>query len=260
MTTGAATTLQVAFPPTAAATDQDAETVWVHTEQQWREIRLHDYAEIFAVPGLYERIFSETLDCDSPRVVTDHLVSVLADHDYDLTDMTGLDLGAGNGMVGEQLAARGITDLVGLDRIPEAAAAARRDRPGIYRDYLVGDITTPDLGAAAHSVGANLLICVAALGFGDIPVAAFDEAVHALRAGSWVAFNIKTEFLAGGDPAGFTDHLAEQVMYGELTIIDETSYIHRRARSGAPLRYTSIIARTPGPCPRKAGTPATHNT
>jgi len=34
-----------------------------------RKIRFHDYDQIFAVPGLYELVFSEMLRCASPEVV-----------------------------------------------------------------------------------------------------------------------------------------------------------------------------------------------
>lgn len=147
-------------------------------------------------------------------------------------------------MVGEQLHRSGITDVIGLDRIAAAADAAHRDRPGTYRDYLVGDITRPAVARSVLDGGPNLLVCVAALGFGDIPVAAFTAAVELLPRGSWVAFNIKSDFLADADPTGFADHLAERTRCGRLEVVDEAAYVHRMARSGQPLHYTSIIART----------------
>jgi len=36
---------------------------------QRRQIRFHDYAEIYAWRGLYEQLFYDELKCDSPRTV-----------------------------------------------------------------------------------------------------------------------------------------------------------------------------------------------
>ena len=52
-----------------------------------------------------------------------------------------LDIGAGNGMVGEQLVDMGAEQVGGVDIIEEAAQALERDRPGIYKDYDVADLT-----------------------------------------------------------------------------------------------------------------------
>ena len=48
-----------------------------------------------------------------------------------------LDLGAGTGLVGELVHHLGIAAVVGLDALPAAREAALRDRPAVYRDYLV---------------------------------------------------------------------------------------------------------------------------
>ena len=45
-----------------------------------------------------------------------------------------LDVGAGNGMVGEQLKCSGVKRSL-VDIIQEAKQAALRDRPGIYKEY-----------------------------------------------------------------------------------------------------------------------------
>jgi hypothetical protein len=241
--------VEVAFPPTEHGTDQEAETVHIRTKHGWRKIRLHDYSAVFAIPGLYETIFSEALDCDSPRVVINDLAAALHDHDIDPLSLIALDLGAGNGLVGEQLAKLGVIDVIGIDLIPEAAHAAHRDRPGLYREYLVGDITkltARDVHSGSENGGGppNLLTCVSALGFGDIPVAAFAAALTLLAPDSWIAFNIKNTFLDDSDPTGFAKFLTEQTTLGGLTTFQENTYVHRHARSGEPINYTSIVAQT----------------
>lgn len=234
--------------PAPDAVDQDAETIWVHLATGREQVRLHDYKRLFAVPGLYETVFDEMLGCDSPRVVVDELAAALNVAGVDPSTLRAVDLGAGNGMVGERLAALGVVDVIGIDRLPDAAHAAYRDRPGLYRDYLVADVTdltVDDVCAEVPPTGPpNLLTCVAALGFGDIEVPAFTAAVGLLSPGSWIAFNIKSAFLEFDDPTGFATFLAEQIMFGQLRIVREQTYLHRRSVAGEALHYTSIIART----------------
>ena len=61
-----------------------------------------------------------------------------------------LDVGAGNGMVGEELDRMGARHIVGVDIIPEAKEAAERDRPGVYDDYFVVDLTDVPAGDLAR--------------------------------------------------------------------------------------------------------------
>ena len=49
-----------------------------------------------------------------------------------------------------------------------------------------------------------MLICVAALGFGDIPPEAFMAAFEQVTEGGWVAFCIKDEFISEEDRSGFS--------------------------------------------------------
>ena len=48
--------------------------------------------------------------------------------------MRALDLAAGNGLSADPLLAGGVSVLAGIDLIPEARGAARRDRPGAYAE------------------------------------------------------------------------------------------------------------------------------
>lgn len=237
--------LRLAFPVHAPGTPQDAESVLVQdSEHGWREIRLHDYAAIYSLPGLYEQLFADVLACDSPRIVVDHLARNLEKHRVDPRSLRCLDLGAGNGMVGEQLAARGLTRLYGLDLLPEARSAAIRDRPHAYHDYLVGDITRPATAKAVAAFRPNLLVCVAACGFGDISVEAFASALGLLPVGSWVVFNLRSDFLADTRPGGFADRLTALGRDGTIRLLDEHRYVHRLAVDGSPIEYTSIVACT----------------
>jgi len=234
--------LSVAFPGDELL-DQDHEwcevTVGAHRER----IRFHDYARIYSIPGLYEHLFYDRLECCSPEVVGTLLREELAAQALDPARLSVLDLGAGNGMVGEQLHEMGVASIVGIDLIPEAAAAAERDRPGIYRDYLVVDVC--DLGPRqrrelrGHSF--NCLVTVAALGFGDIPPRAFAEAFNLVSDGGLIAFNIKEHFLDEDDPTGFSRLIGRLLETGIVEQRAEKVYRHRLATNGDSLDYVAIV-------------------
>lgn len=227
------------------AGDQDEEWCEVHIDGEVRRIRFHDYARIYAIPGLYERIFYDTLECDSPQTVCSLLERVLLDRDVATDELRVLELGAGNGMVGEELADRGVENIVAIDIIEEAEEAAARDRPGIYDDYKVIDLTTPpdDERRDLERQDFNCLVTVAALGFGDIPPEAFAAAYDLVATDGWVAFNIKEDFLQPGDDSGFGRMIRGGLADGALELAGEHRYRHRLAVDGQPIHYVAVVAR-----------------
>ncbi len=237
----------VEFPPESReGLDQDSEWCTVTRDGETRRIRFHDYHEIYEIPGLYEHLFYDRLECNSPVVVRGLLEQELRRDGFDPEKLSVLDLGAGNGMVGEQLAEMGAGTIVGVDLIEEAAAATERDRPGVYDDYVVADLTAlpAEARATLESYDFNALVTVAALGFGDIPPRAFAEAYNLVAPGGWVVFNIKEHFLDGGaDQSGFSRLIARMVETGVAEQLAEKSYRHRLSTSGKPLNYVAIVAR-----------------
>ena len=174
---------EIRFPDTSETLDQNEEWCEVRLGGRWRRFRFHDYGPLYRVPGLYEAIFYRRLKCCSPSRVVGLLDDVLSDEGISAEELTGLDVGAGNGMVGQELRGLGVDHVVGLDIIPEAAEAAERDRPQVYADYLVADLT--DLDEAEEErlreTEPNCLTSVAALGYGDIPPEAFIIALNLLE-------------------------------------------------------------------------------
>src|SRR3954447_25364276 len=237
-----AQSLTVEFPADELL-DQDAEWCRVTIDGATRDIRFHDYHEIYSVPGLYEFLFYERLKCCSPRVVRELLEDELKREGVDPASLRVLDLGAGNGMAGEQLADPGVETIVGIDLLPEAAAAAERDRPGIYERYHVLDLTALTDARrselAAHRF--NSLMTVAALGFGDIPPLAFAEAFNLVANGGFVAFNIKEHFLDDADPTGFSKLIGRLLENGMIEQRAEKVYCHRLATNGDELNYVAIV-------------------
>ncbi|WP_370350267.1 hypothetical protein [Catenulispora sp. EB89] len=101
---------------------------------------------MYAVPGLYEYVVQERLQCRSPQVVAEGFAKAAARRDLDLGlgSMTVLDVGAGTGLVGELVRRGGVGRIVGVDSLPAARTACLRDRPDVYADYVVGDFSAGD--------------------------------------------------------------------------------------------------------------------
>lgn len=222
--------------------DQDAEWCEVGEEGERRRIRFHDYDEIYAIPGLYERIFRDHLHCQSPQVVAGLLGEQIRRAGVDPQDLRALDVGAGNGMVGEELHALGMGAIVGIDIIPEAAEGARRDRPDVYEDYLVEDLTDLSDEARERLTDLNCMTTVATLGFDDMPTAAFEGAFELIEPGGWVAFTIKEDFLDHSDETGFRRMITEMLAGGAMEERARRRYQHRLSISGKPLHYVAIVA------------------
>jgi hypothetical protein len=224
--------------------DQDEEWCEIERDGERRRIRLHDYAAIYDVAGLYEQLFAELLECSSPEVVCDLLGAELKAADADPGALALLDVGAGNGMVGERVAELGVDSIVGLDLLPEARDAAARDRPDLYDDYLALDLSAMSAGERARLEGHDFdaMTCVAALGFGDMPPAAFAAAFNLVGSPGWIAFNLRERFLDDADPAGIGALVARMFDEGVIEERARKSYTHRVSVAGDPLTYLAVVA------------------
>lgn len=216
------------------------------------KIRFHDYDQIYLRPGLYEQLFYDRLKCCSPTVVGEALERALDTDRGVVTELRVLDLGAGNGLMGEVLKKRhGVARLVGADIIPEARDASYRDRPDVYDDYFVGDFTKLDKDENDHleEWNFNCLTSVAALGFGDIPPQAFFKSLQLIRKDGWVAFNIKETFLDRSDQSGFSRFIRELIFSEYLDVYHLERYRHRLSMEGTPLFYFAFVGRLTGKIP-----------
>ncbi|KAI3391661.1 hypothetical protein diail_6999 [Diaporthe ilicicola] len=254
-------------------------------------IRFHDYAHVFSIPGLYDQLFggagSETR-CVSPQVTAgmlrDQLPLLMLLHgggggggekrpgrdEGPGPRLRVLDLGAGNGMVGEQVRAvvegyeggllAGSTSIVGLDILPEAKAATERERPGVYDAYVVADITeyvrvppSDPVEAMHFAQGFNVLTAVSSLAFGGGGVRAFKAAVSLVEEGGLLVFNLKENFFdplgseGGGEGAaaggnGFPGLIKDAVEQDVFSIVARRRYCHRYSVTGQPLYYVAVVA------------------
>jgi SAM-dependent methyltransferase len=222
---------------------QNEEWCEILVEGERRRIRFHDYHEIYNIPGCYERLFYDTLSCESPRVIRTLLAQVLAERETEPSELRVLDVGAGNGMVGQEFMELGVGAIFGIDIIKEAAAAAHRDRPGVYDRYLVADLTdlAPDQRDTLVSADLNTMTTVAALGFDDISPHAFVAAYNLISTPGLVAFTIKEDFVATRDLSGFGRLIQRMFDKEVIRLLAKQRYRHRLSVRGEPLHYLAFV-------------------
>lgn len=237
---------RIQFPPVNTRhMDQDEAFFHLVEDGQRKKIRFHDYHELYTRPGLYEQLFYHRLKCQSPRKVAEILKETVQESRAHFSELRVLDLGAGNGMMGESLKRDGVARLVGVDILKEAYVATERDRPWVYDAYYVSDFCDLDPAQSEEiaSWSPNCLVSVAALGFGDIPPRAFFTALNLLQEESWVAFNIKETFLDRNDTSGFSRMIRELIFSEYLDVHHLERYWHRYSIEGTPLYYFALVGR-----------------
>lgn len=224
--------------------DQDEVFFFLEENGEDVKFRFHDYDEIYSRPGLYEQIFYDRLKCASPQKVGENLKNTLDANHKVMTELRVLDLGAGNGIMGDVLRTYGVSRLIGVDIIPEAKTAATRDRPGVYDEYYIEDFCSlsDSVRSELNDWSIDCLTSIAALGFADIPVKAFWEAVNFVQDGGWVAFNIKETFFDNADHSGFSRFIRELIFSEYLDIHQLERYRHRLSIDGTPIYYFSLVA------------------
>jgi hypothetical protein len=209
-----------------------------------RRIGLHEYDRIYAVPGLYEEVVQRRLECASPAKIAEVLLDVAALEGRDPHLLRVLDLGAGNGLVGEELRERGVEVLVGTDSARKARAAAQRDRPGLYASYVVADSGgLPQLGTLVRELGLNCIVCAGALGFEHIEAHSFVELWELLPPGAMFALTVR-EDLARPGASDIGDELAAlRAGAAGTQIVVWERFRHRLSMAGRPIHYVAVGAR-----------------
>ncbi|MFQ6043007.1 MAG: methyltransferase domain-containing protein [Candidatus Poribacteria bacterium] len=236
---------EIIFPDVDSQLKQNEEWVIIDFGEKQKKVNLHDYGAIYDIPGLYEEIFCEHLECNSPEVMCGMLSDVLKKSEGDMDNLRVLDFGAGNGIVGEQIKDIGCASLVGVDILPQARNAVKRDRPFIYDDYHVMDMSILDdkKKEKLERYNFNCLITVGALGFDDIPLTAFLNAFNLIEDDGWIIFNIKDSFLTGKDDTGYKDGIHHMVDAGVLAVHQRKRYCHRLALNNEKLYYIGIVGK-----------------
>jgi len=214
-----------------------------------RRVGFHDYAAIYAVPGLYEAVFQDALEMRSHIEVVRLYGETLSSLGRPAGDERVFDLGAGNGAGGQELRALGVGGVVGLDLEPAARAAAQRDRPGVYDDFLVGDLggfLAEEL-AALRARAFTTVLALAAIGVGHIPPAVLDRALGLLEPGGLFGFAVTPALLPGSEDAaglasGYPAFFAE--LFGDRAEeLARHAYVHRLQTDGTPHHAVALVGR-----------------
>jgi hypothetical protein len=211
-------------------------------------VHLHDYPRIYAVPGLYEHVVQERLRCRSPQVVADGFLRAITRLAMKPSSMTVLDVGSGTGLVGELVRGDGVARVVGVDSLAEARMACLRDRPGVYADYLTGDLGSPlgTLPARLRGYAPGGLISAGAFGGTHAPPSALINALSILPIGAPVAVTIDERWMDSSDPDGFGAAVDRLVERGDLILMERTRFQHRVTTTGQPIFYYLVVGTTAG--------------
>lgn len=238
-------------------TDQLGEIGFSPDGEEWVEygppaarqrLRFHDYAAIYAVPGLYERIFQDTLGMRSTAEVVRLYGEVLERCGLDPSAQRVVDFGAGNGLGGIALRELGVGLLVGVDLEPIARDAAERDHPGVYDGYLIGDVgawSDRELGElAAHEPTA--VLALSAVGLGHVPRPTLERVMSLLGSGGLYAFAVAPALLPDSDDeagraSGYPAFLAELARSTEQ--LARSEYVHRRRADGSDDPAVALVGR-----------------
>ena len=227
--------------------DQTEESLVVrHADGTTDRFLLHEYERVYAVPGLYEEVVQRRLQSASATILAERLVACAAAAGTAPAELAVFDLGAGNGVSGEELRAQGVGRLVASDGIAEARDAALRDRPGLYAEYLVGDTDDlPQVGALIDEHGLNALVCAGALGLGHITADSFHRLWSRFPADAWFSVSLHEDLAVpgGSDFGDYLEGFERRADGGEILVREP--FRHRLTMAGEPITYEAIVARKP---------------
>ncbi|MGI8728686.1 MAG: hypothetical protein ACR2LK_01570 [Solirubrobacteraceae bacterium] len=183
------------------------------------------------------------LKCASPAKLADVLLGIAEREGRDPGLLRVLDLGAGNGVVAEELRTRGVEVFAGTDSAKSAHEAAERDRPGLYAAYIVGDSSgVPELGTLVRELGINCIVCAGALGFEHIEATSFAELWDLLPAGAMFALTVHEDLAQPGqsDIGDALELMRAAKSATELVVWER--FRHRITIVGEPIHYVAIGA------------------
>jgi hypothetical protein len=217
-----------------------------HHDGRVEELHLHDYERLYALPGVYEQIVQDRLGCRSPAELAAMLGEAVDRVGWERDATRVIDIAAGNGVSGEALAAVGLHPALGTDIVPSARAAALRDRPGLYDDYLTLDLLALSDAdrATLTAIGANALSCVAPVGThgSELPPQVLVAAAALLAPDALVVYMHDPQ--RGAPDAVTTALWSEGLGHGaEAREIERRRYVHRYTVNGEPFEMDAVVWR-----------------
>ena len=237
---------QVRFPENWEVVTQGEEYFFVTQNGVEKLLKLHDYAAIYQIPGLYQYLLLERLGDRSPDTLSSLLIEQVTQAGATAADLKVLDMGAGIGLSGSNLVQRGVQSVVGLDILAEAASAACREHPGTFEAYYVTDLLNLSQEMKLRLVNHqfNCLMCCSALTC-HLPIQAFIAAFNLITDHGWIAFNINQLKLQpeNGQGRGFYQLYDSMIHEGIFQIYCSHRYQHRLSMAGKPIEYCAVIGR-----------------
>lgn len=202
-----------------------------------RQIGLHDYRALYAVPGLYEAVYLVLLGLRSPQLLTEVLASLYPPGRR--AELQVLDVGAGTGCVGSALSAAGFRRIAGTDLEPASMTAIGRDRSHIYTDLRVIDLSAPTPADAAWltRLAPDVVTVAGAIGWGHLPLAAVQTLTRLLRPGALLAATVSQGYASVPELAGYAQ-LFTGAGYRQRARRDG---LHRWTTQGRPLNVTALV-------------------
>lgn len=166
----------------------------------------------------YDRTMLEGLGYLSPRLVS----RLLVDHVRDKT-IKVLDVGAGTGLAGLELAGLGFTSIDAIDYSADMLAeAAQRN---IYENLIEGDLTRPlDIGDAAYGAA----VCTGTFTHGHVGPSCLAELFRIIAPGGLFAFSINTGVWT---QAGFKDELHRLEKAGTVRLVTRLAGVNYETSS-----------------------------
>lgn len=208
-----------------------------------KKLKLHDYEEIYKYPMLYEKVLYELLKCNTPHAICNLFSDALTKSSVNPNDLNVLEIGAGSGIFGEYLKNMGINSLAGLDIYEVAKEAAMRDRPGLYRDYYIADLTKlpKEICTEIKDKQYNCVAVASATGWGNhIPVIGFEAAFNLLVEGGWFVYHVKRDE-EDPDCLELCEWIDKLIAKNELQLKEKESCFHRYSIDNKPIYYDVII-------------------
>lgn len=240
-----APTRDVRLPDAATQNGKEAGYCLVDDGGALRQVRFRGDARLWEWPGVFEQLVRNLLRGNAPGALCHLLDRQLRAAKARPADLRVIDLFAGNGWMGEELAALGVTEIVGVDSTAAAAAAVERDHPDVYRSYLVLDMRR--LSEAQRddlmAYDFNCLACVDPLAADEPAPNAFTEAFNLLAPDGWAAFHLNAETAEGGRDSRFARLVHRMIQSGAMNVVHQQRYRHRFSTYGAPLFHVAVIAR-----------------
>ena len=211
--------------------------LWHDADGTPRQTGFHDYAALYAVPGLYEAAYFEHLGGASPALLADLVADVVPATER--SSCSVLDVGVGTGVVGELLAPLGFRRLAGMDIEPASEVAVRRDRGDLYEDVRTMDLLALT-GADRDWLAARaprLVTVAGAVGFGHLPEDAFAVLTDLLPPGGLLALTAARDLPHEPELAGH----ARLLLGPAYAVRAQRDGLHRRTGDGRALEVTGLV-------------------